>query len=153
MRLDKEGLEHLKRSEALRLEPYYDVKGVPTIGYGNTYYEDGTKVRITDPAITVDRAESLYMDVVSKFEKAVEKYVKVDLNQYQFNALVSFTYNVGIEAFRTSTLLKVVNSNPDNYTLIKAQLFRWVNSGGNYIPGLLNRRKKEFEMYSKKYAG
>ena len=129
---------------------------VVTWGSGGTpkateksYYENGTKVKLGDPKITKERAIELFKNTVEKYEKAVNELIKVKLTQNQFNALVSFTYNVGISALKVSTLLKKVNANPSDET-IKNEFEKWVNAGGKQVQGLLNRRKKEVEMYFSK---
>lgn len=146
MKTSKKGIELIKRYESLKLEPYLCPAGVPTIGYGNTYYEDGTKVKITDKPITKDRAESLFYITLFGFEIAVNKYVLSDINQNQYDALVSFAYNVGIGNFKASTLLKRVNSNPNDID-IAYQFSRWNKSNKKVLKGLTRRRKEESELY------
>ena len=115
VKVNKEGLELIKKFEGLRLKPYKCSAGVPTIGYGNTYYEDGTKVKMEDPAITKERAESLLLLIVESFTRRIRPLIKSKVSQEQFNALLSFAYNVGIGNFQKSTLLKKVNVNPDDF--------------------------------------
>ncbi len=105
---DVEGKEHLVAEEGLRLKSYLDTVGVWTIGVGNTFYEDGTKVKKGE-VITKERALSLMSNVLDMFEDNINKVVSFPINQNQFNALVSFSYNIGTGAFNKSTLLKLVN--------------------------------------------
>ena len=149
MKLDKKGIDLILIFEGLKLKPYLCSAGVPTIGYGSTYYENGTKVKLSDPKITKERAIELFKNTIEKYEKAVNELIKVTLTQNQFNALVSFTYKVGISALKVSTLLKKVNANPSDET-IKNEFEKWVDAGGKQVQGLLNRRKKEVEMYFSK---
>lgn len=143
------GLSLLKNLEGFRNHPYLDNANppVPTIGYGNTFYTDGTRVTMADPPISRKDATALLLKVVAKFEKGVRKHVQVYLEPHQWDALISFTYNVGAEAFRTSTLLKVVNNDPQDYFEIERQMKRWNKSGGRINNGLITRRAREFQYY------
>ncbi|SDT47483.1 lysozyme [Maribacter dokdonensis] len=148
-RLSENGNELLKELEGFRSEPYLDTAGVPTIGYGNTYYLDGTRVTMDDPPLHEYDAKMLKAVIMPRYEKAVREGVKVPINQNQFDALVCFTYNVGPSAFLGSTLLKVINQNPNNFRAINAQFKRWNKSGGKVDKGLINRRLKEIALYGK----
>src|SRR6218665_3122481 len=109
MRLDNLGKQFIKDEEGLVLTAYLCPANVWTIGYGNTYYSDNSKVK-KDDKITKEQAEKLFESKLGFYETSVLKSVKGSLTQYQFNALVSFCYNVGASAFQSSTLLKKVNS-------------------------------------------
>lgn len=146
MNLSKKGAEALKKSEGFRENPYLCTAGVPTIAYGNTFYLDGRKVTLSDAPIKRAEADDLFLLVVKRFVNAVNKGLKVSVNQNQFDALVSFAYNVGVGAFLRSTLLKKVNQNP-NDEAIAAQFLRWNKSGGKVDKGLINRRKHEINLY------
>jgi lysozyme len=150
MKLDKKGLDLIASFEGLRLKPYLCSAGVPTIGYGNTYYEDGTKVAMSNPAISKERAVLLLKLIVKDFEDIVNKYVKKDLTQNQFNSLVSLVYNIGGGNFKASTLLKLVINNPNDANIAK-QFLRWnkarVNNVLTEIKGLTKRRIKESANY------
>ena len=143
-------LETLKKREALRLTAYQDQAGIFTIGYGATYYESGARVKSGD-VITLTRANQLLNFHVGLAASSVVNLVQSTLNQGQFDALVSFTYNVGITAFADSTLLKLVNSNPNNLEAIEAQFKAWnkVTVGGVKVvsQGLVNRRIEEYNIY------
>lgn len=146
MLISDKGIEFIAQHEALRLCPYIDVVGVPTIGYGNTYYEDGTRVKITDSCISEKRANKLFKIVLEGFVRFVGESVTQPLKQAQFDALVSFCYNVGKAAFKNSTLLKRVNASPDDKN-IAYQFSRWNKGGGKVIRGLVNRRQAESDLY------
>ena len=148
MQISQNGLDFIKKKEAFRANPYYDSVGVATIGYGATKYPDGVKVRITDPAISEAYASEMLLDMIEQeYQKPVQKLVTSSINQNQFDALVSFTYNVGVGAFSQSTLLKKVNENPNDYEAIKYQFSRWNKGGGNVLQGLINRRNDEITLY------
>jgi len=140
------GVELIKSFEGLRLKPYLCSAKVPTIGYGNTFYENGTKVKLTDPAITEERAVELLKHILISFEKYVDSYCRDDVNQNQFDALVSFCYNVGPANLKNSTLLKKVNENPNDPT-IRDQFMRWNKAGGRALKGLTRRREAEANLY------
>ncbi len=142
---DLSGQQFLTGVEGVKYKAYLDTGGVWTIGRGITYYEDGTKVKKGD-VIDKAREEKLFQKTLNKYVNAVNELVKSNLNQNQFNALVSFCYNVGIEAFKKSTLLKKVNANPADRD-IRNQFMRWIYDNGKQVPGLVNRRKKEADLY------
>jgi len=131
--------------------PYYataeeKLKGIVTIGYGNTFYPDGTKVKITDSKITKEKGLYILEKLVEKFRIQVKKYVKKELTKNQEDALVSFAYNVGIGNFSKSTLLKLVNINP-NDGMIAKEFLKWNKQAGKELKGLTNRRIKESALY------
>lgn len=147
--ISKNGLDLLKKHESFRNHPYIPVKGdVPTIGYGNTFYPDGTKVTMNDSPITKLEGEQLLKIIVKEFENGVNESVTSNINQNQFDALVSFSYNVGVYAFKRSTLLKKINNNPNNFEEIQYQFKRWNKSGGLVYKGLTKRRNSEFWLYA-----
>lgn len=135
----------IKEFEGLRLHVYSDPAGLPTIGYGHLLrpgeaFPDG---------ISNEQAEQLLMRDVQWAEDAVNKHVSVQLSQYQFDALVSFTFNVGGNAFAGSTLLKLLNSG--DYAGAADQLLRWnkakVNGKLQELAGLSRRRQRERELF------
>lgn len=149
MKVSKEGIEFIKSYEDISLHPYICPAGKPTIGWGNTFYEDGTKVRMTDSSISISRADRLFDAIILKFEIDVTKLLTNKfLSQNQFDALVSFAYNCGIANLKSSTLLKKVNKFKDDKT-IPAEFKKWVNSNGKPLNGLIDRRNKEADIYSK----
>jgi lysozyme len=155
MKINNDGIKILHKFEGLKLEAYEcpaslklaEEKKTWTIGYGNTRYEDGSLVKKGDK-ITKKRAKQLFTAIVDNFSKNVTKRLKVILNENQFSALVSFAYNVGIGNFTRSTLLKLVNENP-NDSEIRNQFMRWNKVGGKPSNGLTNRRKEEADLYYK----
>lgn len=142
--LDNKGIDFLALEEGLKLKPYLDSKGIPTIGIGCTFYEDGTRVKMTDPPITKERALNLFKNIRDLFEKTVWSVTRDDISQNQFNALVSICYNIGIAGFKGSTLLQRVNKNPNDPSITEA-FKMWRNSGGK--PILLGRRIREAKLY------
>lgn len=144
MKLDSKGLKALHDREGLRLKPYLDTKGVPTIAMGNTYYLDGRSVKISDRALTIQEATKLSEIVANDFAKFVDSKIKVKVNQNQFNALVSITYNIGKAGFENSTFLKLINKNP-NDPKIKEAIMLWTKN-----KELIGRRCSEVIQYSTK---
>lgn len=143
--LDQKGLDFLINEEGLVLHPYLDSVGIPTIGVGCTYYENGTKVKMTDSSITKDRAISLFKNLLNNYELGVYSVTRDDINQNQFNALVSFTYNEGVNAFKHSTLLEKINLNPDDNT-ITHEFLQWERAGSD-PKRLESRRIHEAKLY------
>ena len=145
MKLSKEGLDFLVLNEGLRLRPYLDSKGVPTIGIGSTFYENGTKVKMTDKKISVARAYELAGKVLEDFTKSIAKEIKVELKQNQVDALISFTYNIGVGAFKRSTCLRKLNNKDYKGAADAMLLFNKVN--GVINKGLVNRRDRERKLF------
>ena len=145
-KVSQKGLDLIKRFEGLELKPYKCPAGIPTIGYGNTYYPSGAKVKLTDPAITQIVAEALLKFLLGSYEKDVDSFCRDDINQNQFDALTSFAYNCGSRNLKSSTLLKKVNANPADPT-IKAEFLKWNKGGGKVLPGLTKRRQAEADLY------
>lgn len=139
------GINLIKQFEGLSLKAYKCPAGVWTIGYGNTYYADGTKVKEGD-LITKEDAENLLRFVATEFSKKVAKLITAPLNMYQFDAVCSFAYNVGLGALEKSTLLKLVNKNPNDLA-IGLEFAKWNKAGGRVLTGLTKRRKAESDLY------
>jgi lysozyme len=146
MILDNKGYLLITKHEGLKLKPYLDSVKIPTIGYGNTYYPDGKRVTLLDKDITKQQAFDMFKEIANRFAKRVDTLVTSNINQNQFNSLVSFAYNVGTGNFSSSTLLKKVNRNPDDLT-IKDEFLRWNKAGGKVLNGLTNRRNEEADLY------
>ena len=146
MILDNKGYLLITKFEGLSLKPYLCSAKIPTIGYGNTYYPDGKRVTLLDKEITKKEAFDMFKELANRFAKRVDTLVTSNLNQNQFNALVSFAYNVGTGNFASSTLLKKVNKNPNDLT-IKDEFLRWNKADGKVINGLTNRRNEEAILY------
>jgi lysozyme len=138
------GLKFIAKEEGCVLKPYKDSVGIPTIGVGCTYYENGERVKMTDSPITEARALQLFKNLLKTYEMCVYAHTRDDINQNQFDALVSLCFNIGTGAFNKSTLVKKVNANPNDPT-IGAAFEMWRNAGGK--PILLNRRKREYQLY------
>ena len=135
----------IKKFEGLRLTSYLCPSGLATIGYGATFYENGSRVQLGEK-ITIDRADSLLLMQVKLFETEVRRTVKSALNENQLGALVSFCFNIGGGAFSKSTLAKKANANPNDPT-IRAEFMRWTRGGGKVLPGLVKRREAEANLY------
>lgn len=144
--ISEEGLEFIANEEGCILHPYKDSVGIATIGIGCTYYENGSKVKMTDKPITKQRALDLFKNLLKNYELTVYSCTRDDINQHQFDALVSLCFNIGTGAFKKSTLLKKVNANPKDETIGKA-FEMWKNAGGK--PILLKRRQREYKLYCK----
>lgn len=149
MEISDDGMGLIKQFEGFRSAPYRDSAGVATIGYGTTRYPSGKRVAMSDPRISEDYAAQLMRHDLSRFEQAVNDAVMVPLTQNQFDALVSFTYNVGSGALRKSTLLKKLNAG--DYAGASDQFPRWnkatVNGKKVALKGLTRRRKQERELF------
>lgn len=137
--MTQQGLELIKKYEGLRLEAYKCPAGVWTIGYGHT------KGVIKGMKISKEEAEKLLQQDVSVFELQVINTVG-KLSDCKIDALVSFAYNVGIAAFRNSTLCRKVKANSDDAS-IRSEFGKWVYAGSKKLPGLVKRRAEEAEMY------
>lgn len=144
---NKAGLNLIKDFEGLRLKPYLCSAGVPTIGYGSTYYENGAKVSLKDKEITEERAEELLAFHLREHERHVDTLTKSAISDNQFAALVSFCYNVGPGSLKKSTLLKLVNEN--KFDDAAEQFLRWNKAGGKELAGLTRRRQAERSLFLK----
>ena len=143
--ITQKAINLIKESEGCRLKAYKCSAGVDTIGYGNTFYENGTKVKIGD-VITQQRAEELLLFILEGFLSGINKVVKVKLNDNQIGAIVCFVYNIGIGNFTKSTLLKKLNQNPNDPT-IKDEFMKWNKVNKVVLKGLEVRRSKEALLY------
>lgn len=141
MKLNEDGIKALHKREGLKLKPYLDTRGVPTISMGVTFYPDGRKVTMKDKPLTKEEAKYLGNATADNFAKEVDKLVKSKVNQNQFNALVSLAYNIGITGFKNSTVLRKVNLNPNDPT-IKSAFMMWTKN-----KELIGRRESEVKQY------
>jgi len=144
MILDDKGYNALHEREGLRLKPYLDTRGVPTIAMGNTFYLGGIKVTMQDKPLTMREAVKLGRIISDTFAKDVFALLKKEVTQNQFNALVSLAYNIGVPAFTKSTVLRRVNINPNDPT-IKSAFMMWTKN-----KELIGRRKSEVAQYFSK---
>lgn len=140
-----EGIAMIHAEESCELSAYLDVAGVWTIGYGTTRYFGGQRVKAGDTC-TQDQADSYFAYDLQRFALAVDALTVDSLLQRQFDALTSFNYNVGENAYRNSTLRKTVNANP-NDPAIRQQFMRWHFADGKPVKGLWNRRHREADFY------
>ena len=139
--ISDEGLDLIKHFEGCELTSYICPSGIYTIGYGHT----GDV--LPGQTITQAEADALLREDVKKFEKGTNNYTNVPLNQSQFDALVSFTFNVGLGAYRDSTLLRLLNGS--DYEGAAGQFGRWVNGANGPLPGLVRRREAEEKLFRK----
>ena len=139
-RTNANGLLLIKSFEGLRLHAYRDAVGIWTIGYGTT--------RGVRPGMRISEveAEKFLQEDLTRFEQAINEAVQVPINDNQFSALVSFTYNVGSGAFRSSTLLRLLNQRQSVHA-VADQLPRWNRAGGRVLAGLTRRRNAERALF------
>lgn len=140
MRINEEGLKLLKKFEGCKLKTYRCVAGVLTIGYGHTG-KDVTE----GMTITKEKAEELLVKDLERFEAGVKDLLKVKVSENQFSALVSFAYNIGLNALSGSTLLKKLNAG--DIAGASDQFLRWNRAGGKEVQGLTNRRIAERDLF------
>ncbi|WP_057935863.1 lysozyme [Algoriphagus resistens] len=156
MKTNKAGIAILHEFESCKLKAYKCPAGVWTIGWGNTFYEDGSKVREGD-MITKDRADALFQNILSRFEDMARRSITSNVNENQFSAFVSALYNVGhgskykdglivLKNGEPSTLLKTINLNPD-LPVIEKLFKEWISKGTSFEKGLLRRRTAEANLY------
>ena len=144
MHISPSGIDLICNFEGKRLTAYDDGVGVWTIGFGTTVYPNGIKVMKGDTC-TEAQAKTYMAHDLKKFEATVNKAVTVQLNQNQFDALLSLAYNIGASAFSQSTLVKKLNAN--DIRGAADQFDVWVNAGGKHMQGLVNRRAKEKALF------
>lgn len=144
MQFSQKGIDLLKKLEGFRPFPYRDQAGYSTIGYGTRIAQnkDGT---FTIPSVTEESATQLLLEKATPVIAGINHVVIVSLNQNQFDALVCFAYNVGENAFNTSTLLRLLNLG--DYIGAANQFDRWVFDGGKESEGLKNRRAAEKQLF------
>ena len=141
MKTSDKGIELIKKHEALRLTAYLCPANVPTIGYGHT---QGVKIGMI---ITEKQADDFLREDLQTAENAVNRE-NLNINQNQFDALVSFVFNVGTGNFRKSTLLKKLKANPNDNSII-SEFAKWKYAKGRELKGLVKRRKQERDLYFK----
>ena len=135
METSNEGISLIQKFEGCELEAYQCSAGVWTIGYGHT------KDVVEGMTITKEQAEQMLVDELHEYENYINQYVTVALSQNQFDALVSWVYNLGPANLKASTMLKVLNSG--KYEDVPAQMKRWNKAGGKVLEGLIRRREAE----------
>lgn len=140
MNISETGLDLIKAFEGLRLTAYVCPAGVLTIGYGSTGSHVKPGMRITE-----EEADALIEKDLERFEHGVESLVKVEISQNEFDALVSFAFNLGLGALGQSTLLRLLNQS--KYMEAAAQFKRWDKAGGKTLAGLTRRRLAEAALF------
>jgi lysozyme len=146
MKLNNAGYLLITEFEGFSSKPYLCSAKVPSIGYGSTFYADGSKVTMNDKPISKYLAFEMFKTIADKFTIGVLKCVKKEINQNMLNSLVSLSYNIGISSFMNSTLLKKVNANPNDKTIF-TEFCKWNKVGKKEIAGLTKRRNKEAVNY------
>ena len=156
MQVGQSGKKLFQEWEGLELNEYLDSGGAPTIGVGHLMTRSermSGKIMINGKGVvyrnglTVQQCWDLLDQDLDFAEASVNSMVKVSLNQNQFDALVSFIFNVGESAFRNSTLLKVLNAG--HFDQVPTQLRRWIRDNGKVVKGLVNRREKEIALWNR----
>lgn len=140
MSVSNKGVDLICEFEGKQLIAYDDGVGIWTIGFGTIKYPNGVRVKKGDTC-TLEQAKEYMRHDLIEFEHTVNSSVKVQLNQNQFDALISLAYNIGSNAFKSSTLVKKLNTN--DYQGAADQFNVWVNAGGKRMQGLVNRRDRE----------
>ena len=144
MRASENGITLIKAFEGCRLTAYQDSVGVWTIGYGWTQPVDGKSVS-KGMVITQQKADDLLKQGIVQYENGVNSLVKVQLNQNQFDVLVDFAYNLGVNALKGSTLLKKLNAG--DYAGAANEFTKWNKAGGKELAGLTRRREAEKTLF------
>jgi|TARA_B110000240_G_C13421618_1_gene419739 lysozyme len=140
MKISKNGLDLIKHFEGCELEAYKCPAGVWTIGYGHI------KTAVEGMTITQHQADEMLIEEMNEYEGYINNSVRVDLTQNQFDAMVSWVYNLGSGNLNASTLLKVLNSG--DYAGVPEQLLRWNKAGGRVLEGLTRRRQAEADLFA-----
>jgi lysozyme len=132
-----------KQYEGFRSKPYLCPAGVPTIGYGSTYYGNGTKVSLSDAPISEPEASNLLLNELrhTYLQGVLRNCPILATDEKKCNAIVDFCYNLGVGRLQTSTLKRKVNA--QDWEGAKEQLMLWTKGGGRVLPGLLKRRTAE----------
>ncbi len=138
-------IQLIKHFEGFSAKPYLCPAGVATIGYGSTRDTDGKAITMAHRTITETDAINLMRATLVTYENAVNRYVKVPINQNQFDALVDFAYNAGAKNLLTSTLLRKLNAG--DYVGASKEFSRWVYAGSKKLNGLVRRREAERQLF------
>jgi len=141
------GLALIKRYEGLKLKAYLCPAKVATIGYGSTRYPDGRRVMLTDKLTNEAEATQLLLSTLNQYETVVNKNLP-NVNQCQFDALVSLCYNIGGASLAKSTLVRKAKVNPNDPSILD-EFMRWNKAGGKVLAGLTTRRAEEAKLYFK----
>lgn len=145
MKISENGLNLIKEFEGFSSVAYLCPAKIPTIGYGNTFYANGTKVKLGEQISKTNALELLELVVNKDFADKIFPLIKVKVSQNQFDAMVSLAYNIGVGNFSKSTLLKKVNSG--DFDGASNEFLKWNKSGGKELLGLTRRRKREHDLF------
>jgi len=138
-RINKAGVEFIKLEEGLRLAAYKDSGGLPTIGWGHIL---GVKM---GDVMTLKQAQEALANDIAHTENLIRPFIKRDLTQNQWNAVVSFAFNLGWENFAGSTLLKCINAG--DFKMAQSEFHRWIYVGKTQSDGLRGRRAREAKVF------
>lgn len=139
------GIELIKAFEGCKLKSYKCPAGVWTIGFGNTYYLDGSKV-LMGQKISQAEADMLLLKLLPKYEATVDRNIKVTVTQNQYDALVSFCWNCG----SSETLFRLINQKSSDELIYQFWTTHYIKGGGKVLAGLVRRRKTEADLFIKK---
>ncbi len=149
MQLSDVGFQLIAEFEGFRSAPYLDAVGIPTIGYGNTYYTDGRKVKMSDKPISRDEAKALKLAIINKdFAPAVRRVIQgvpIPVTQGMFDAMVSLAYNIGTGAFAKSSVVRHLKQG--NKEAAADAFLLWNKAGGRVLNGLTRRRQAERRVF------
>ena len=143
MKTSQSGIDLIKKFEGFRSKPYLDIVGVKTIGYGHACFNG----EVPPDCISLSQADELLKSDLAKFESGVNALVKIPLIQNQFDALVSFAFNLGLGNLKSSTLLKKLNAK--DISGAADEFHKWDLAGGKHVKGLLIRRMAEKELFER----
>tara|TARA_R100001594_G_scaffold31269_2_gene58270 strand:+ start:778 stop:1230 length:453 start_codon:yes stop_codon:yes gene_type:complete len=146
MRINERGLKIIKLFEGFRSAPYLCSAMVPTIGFGSTWSFDGSRVTLRHPPIEESDAEELLLREVGRCEQAVDRLIKVELNENEHSALQSFVYNLGSGRLQSSTLRSLLNRNAPREQ-VADEFPKWRRAGGKILQGLVRRRAAERALF------
>ena len=145
MKISPKGLELIKDFEGFSAIAYLCPAKIPTIGWGNTFYANGTKVKLGDQISKTDALKLLEVIANRDFADKIFPYIKVKVTQNQFDAMVSLAYNIGVGNFSKSTLLKKLNAG--DFVGASNEFLRWNKAGGKELLGLTKRREREKQLF------
>ena len=146
MRINERGLKIIKLFEGFRSAPYLCSAMVPTIGFGSTWSFDGSRVTLRRPPIEESDAEELLLREVGRCEQAVDRLIKVELNENEHSALQSFVYNLGSGRLQSSTLRSLLNRNAPREQ-VADEFPKWRRAAGKILQGLVRRRAAERALF------
>jgi lysozyme len=145
MKTSQSGIELIKQFEGCKLKSYKCPANVWTIGYGNTFYLDGSKV-LMGQKISQIEADMLLLKLLPKYEATVDRNIKVTVTQNQYDALVSFCWNCG----SSQALFRLVNQKATDEVIYDWLINHYIMGGGKVLPGLVRRRRVEADLFIKK---